>query len=82
MLTDRYWGLRHDDDGAKKDLGVLFDRKLSFTQHIGSIVKIEGESDMIGLTIKAHFPLHGRRSISADVHLIDETARTASGVRI
>ena len=33
-LTD----IRHDDE-AEKDLGVLFDRKLSFRQHIESIVK-------------------------------------------
>ena len=33
-LTD----IRHDDE-AENDLGVLFDRKLSFRQHIGSIVK-------------------------------------------
>ena len=41
-LTD----IRHDDE-AEKDLGVLFDRKLSFRQHIGSIVKV---NRMIGLT--------------------------------
>ena len=33
-LTD----IRHDDE-AEKTLGVLFDRNLSFRQHIGSIVK-------------------------------------------
>ena len=37
----------HDDD-AEKDLGVLFDRKLSFRQHTGSIVKKVNR--MIGLT--------------------------------
>ena len=42
-LTD----IRHDDI-AEKDLGVLFDRKLSFRQHIVSIVKKVNR--MIGLT--------------------------------
>ena len=28
-----------DDDDAEKGIGVLFDRKLSFRQHIGSIQK-------------------------------------------
>ena len=42
-LTD----IRHDDE-AEKDLGVLFDRKLSFRQHIGSIVKKVNR--MTGLT--------------------------------
>ena len=31
-------GIRHDDE-AEKDLGFLFDTKLSFRQHIGCIVK-------------------------------------------
>ena len=30
--------IRHDDE-VEKDLGVLFDRKLSFRQHIGCTVK-------------------------------------------
>lgn len=39
--------IRRDDD-VEKDLGVLFDRKLSFRQHIGTIVK--KVNMMIGLT--------------------------------
>ena len=42
-LTD----IRHDDE-AEKDIGVLFDRKMLFRQHIGSIVKKVNR--MIGLT--------------------------------
>ena len=42
-LTD----VRHDDE-AEKDLGDLFERKLSFRLHIGSIVKKLNR--MIGLT--------------------------------
>ena len=39
--------IRHDDE-VEKDLGVLFDRKLSFRQHIGCTVKKVNR--MIGLT--------------------------------
>ena len=39
--------IRHDDE-TETDLGVLFDRKLSFRQHVGSIVKTVNR--MIGLT--------------------------------
>ena len=39
--------IRHDDE-VEKDLGVLFDRKLSFIQHIGCTVKKVNR--MIGLT--------------------------------
>ena len=42
-LTD----IRHDDE-AEKDIGVLFDRKVSFRQHIGCIVKKVNR--IIGLT--------------------------------
>ena len=61
-----------------KDLGVLFDRKLSFIQHTGSIVKKVNR--MIGLTEKARFPLHGL--ISAAVYFIDKTARGLRGLRL
>ena len=40
----------------------------------------EGESD--DWTDKAHFPLHGRRSISAAVYFIDETAHGQRGLHL
>ena len=77
-------GIRHDDE-AEKDLGVLFDRKLSFRQHIESIVKKVNR--MIGLTRRTiHymdeevFRLHVYTSLMRPDRAW--TTRIASGVRI
>ena len=73
-LTD----IRHDDE-VEKDLGGLFDRDLSFRQHIWMHSE-EGKSD--DWSDKAHFPLHGPRSISAFVYFIDETAHGLRGLHL
>ena len=72
--------IRHDDK-VEKDLGVLFDTKLSFRQHIGYTVKKVNR--MIGLRDnKAHFSLYGPRSISSFVYFINETTRGLRGLHL
>ena len=72
--------IRHDDE-VEKDLGFLFDTKLSFRQHIGCTVKkVNG---MIGLLDnKAHFSLYGPRSISSFVYFINETTHGLRGLHL
>ena len=73
--------IRHDDE-VEKDLGVLFDTKLSLRQHIGCTVKEVNR--MIGLRDnKAHFSLYGPRSSSSFVYfMINETTHGLRGLHL
>ena len=74
-LKRKVTDIRHDDE-VEKDLGVLFDRKLSFRQHIGCTVKKVNR--MIGLTRRTFGP----RSISPFVYFINETTHGLCGLHL
>ena len=50
-------------------------------QQISQIHDNEAEKDLGGLD-KAQFPLHERRSISAALHFVDETAHGLRGLHL
>ena len=69
--------IKHDDE-VEKDLGVLFDTKLSFRQHIGCTVKKVNR--MIGLTRRTFH--YGPRSISAFIYFTNETTHGLRGLHL